>query len=175
MITKSGSARVDRGPDLLRHLLGADDQLALHVTALLGGDLVLDVDPGHPGRLVGADRADHVQRVAVAGVHVGDHRDVHARGDPARVVGHLGHREQAHVGPSEQRGGGAEPGHVHRGEPGLLDQPGSQGVERARRHDRLARVQQRAQPGGPCGAPGQPARHRTRVRGLGTCDCTERG
>src|ERR1700722_14150549 len=61
-------AGLHRRADLLDHLLGRDDQLALHVAALLRGHLILDVNPGGPGRLVGAHGADHVQRVAVAGV-----------------------------------------------------------------------------------------------------------
>src|SRR5260370_41231903 len=69
-------AGLHRRADLLDHLLGRDDQLALQVAALLRGHLVLDVDPGDPGRLVGADGAEHVQRLAVTGVRVGDDRDV---------------------------------------------------------------------------------------------------
>ena len=134
--------RLDRGPDLRRHLRRRYDELALHVAALLGGHLVLDVDPGDPGRLVGADGADHVQRVAVAGVGVGDHRDVDAVGDPPGAGGHLGHGQQANVRPPDRPRRGAEPGHVHGREPGLLHEPGGQRVERPRRHDGLLRCQQ---------------------------------
>src|SRR5437667_3562395 len=80
-----------RRPDLLRHLFGRDDQLALQVPALLRGHLILDVDTGDAGRLVGTDRADHVQRVAVAAVRVGADRDVHAGRHPPGVAGQLGH------------------------------------------------------------------------------------
>ena len=54
MMTKSGSVRARPRPDLLRHLVGTDDQLSLHVAALPGRNLVLDVEPGRPGRLGGA-------------------------------------------------------------------------------------------------------------------------
>ena len=57
MITNSGlRTRLDRRPDLRRHLSAPDDELALHVPALLRGHLVLDVDPGDPGRLVARRR-----------------------------------------------------------------------------------------------------------------------
>jgi hypothetical protein len=115
--------------------------------------LVLEVDAGHPGLLVLADRAHDVDRVAVAGVRVGDHRDVHRADDPAGVVDHLGAGEQAHVRAADQRGGGAEPGHVDGVEAGLLDQPGGQRVVGAGGDQRVRRGQQRAQPGPRGGAP----------------------
>ena len=86
MITNSGWVRASTAARTFAAISSAgNDELALHVPALLRGHLVLDVDPGDPGRLVGADGADHVQRVAVAGVGVGDHRDVHAGRDPPRA------------------------------------------------------------------------------------------
>jgi hypothetical protein len=66
---------IDGGADLADHLVEGDDLLALVMPAFLGGDLVLDVECGDPRLLVLADRADHVDRVAVAGVGIGDDRD----------------------------------------------------------------------------------------------------
>src|SRR5439155_23149697 len=77
----------DGGADLRLHLRRRDDLLALHVTALLRGDLILDVDGGHAGALVLLHGADHVDRVAVAGIGVGDHRQVPG-GDDSRGVLH---------------------------------------------------------------------------------------
>ena len=90
MITRSGSVpRLDGGPELADHLVGADQRLAAHVPALLGHHLVLELDPGDAGLLVQLHRADDVDRVAVAGVGVGDHRHVDGGDDPAGVVDHL--------------------------------------------------------------------------------------
>jgi len=56
------------------------------LTAPLRGDLVLDMDCRHAGRLEFLDRAPDVDRVAVTGVGVADQRNVDARGDPVRVA-----------------------------------------------------------------------------------------
>jgi hypothetical protein len=68
------------------------------VPALLGHHLVLELDAGDPGLLVELHGADDVERVAVAGVGVGDDRDVDGGGDPAGVVHHLRTGEQPDVG-----------------------------------------------------------------------------
>ena len=66
---------VDGGVDLADHLGEADDLLALVMAAFLGRDLVLDMESGDPRFFVFADRADHVDRVAIAGVGIGNDRD----------------------------------------------------------------------------------------------------
>ena len=88
---------------------------------------------------------DHVDRVAVAGVGVGDHRDVDRLGDPSGVVDHLRKRHQPDVGAAETRCGAAETGHVRSREPGLLDQPRSQRVVAARSQHHLAGLEALAQ------------------------------
>ena len=50
--------------------------MAAQVAAALGRDLVLDVQRGHASRLVRLHRAPHAERVAIAGVGVGDDRQV---------------------------------------------------------------------------------------------------
>ena len=129
----------DRGLDLAHHLLDADHRLAAHVPAPLGRHLVLEVQPGDPGLLVGRHGAQHVDRVAVAGVRVGD-----APGPPRRR--RSGGRcrssrcaEQADVRAAEQGGGAAEAGHVDHVEAGLLDQPRGERVVRPGREQRRRR------------------------------------
>ena len=160
MISRSGSrARLDGGPQLADHLVGADQQLAAHVPALLGHDLVLELDPGDAGLLVELHGADDVDRVAVAGVGVGDDRDVDGGDDPAGVVDHLRARQQTHVGAADQRGRRPEAGHVDRVEAGLLDQPGAQRVVGARGDQRRGPADQFAQPGPRCASVTQQIRH----------------
>ena len=90
MISRSGSRRASTAArSLPDHLVGADQQLAAHVPALLGHHLVLELDPGDAGLLVELHGADDVDRVAVAGVGVGDDRHVDGGDDPAGVVDHL--------------------------------------------------------------------------------------
>jgi predicted NUDIX family NTP pyrophosphohydrolase len=138
--------RLDRGAHLADHLVGVDDRLAAHVSALLRQHLVLQVDAGHSRLLVQRDGAQHVDRVAVAGVGVGDHRDVDRRRHPPRVVDHLGAGQQADVGAADQRRRRPEAGHVDDVEPGLLDQPGGERVVRTGRDQWTGRGEQLAQP-----------------------------
>jgi hypothetical protein len=91
-----------RSRQLGNHLGRGKHLLALHMAALLGHDLVLEVDRRHAGRLVLAHGADHVDRVAVAGIGVRHHGNIHGLDDPPGVVDHLGHRHQSHVWPSQE-------------------------------------------------------------------------
>ena len=141
-------AGVGRGLDLLDHLLRRDHLAAEHVPAPLGEDLVLELDGADAGPLVLADRAADVQRVAVAGVAVRQHRDVDGLGDVAGVLDHLVHRQEADVGLAEDAGRGAVAGHVDGVEPGHLDHLGAQYVVGARRHEQLPVREQLLQPCG---------------------------
>ena len=100
-------AGVDGRAELLDLLLGGNDALALEVAALLGPLLVLEDDAGDARAHALANGAHHVERVAVAGVHVRDERHVDGSDDGAHAVEHLGRREQAVVRCAE--GGGGEP------------------------------------------------------------------
>jgi hypothetical protein len=57
---------------------------------------------GDTGLLVLLHRADHVDRVAVTGVGIGDERQLAGANDAVRVVDHLAHRHEADVGSAEQ-------------------------------------------------------------------------
>jgi len=55
------------------------------------------VERRHARRLVGLYGPPHVQRVSVAGVGVGDQRDVEDRGEVSRVIGHLTEPRESEV------------------------------------------------------------------------------
>ena len=129
-----GAARLDGSADLRDELVARDHFLAFEVTASLGRHLVLDVDRRDASRLVLAHGARDVQFIAVARVGIGDHRDIDRPRHHTGVVGHLRLRQQAEV----RKAAGhrrACPSHVDRGKPGLGNQPGSDAVIGAGRHD----------------------------------------
>lgn len=71
-------AGINGGLDLADHLFHGNDLTAGHVAALLGHDLVLELNDGDAGLLILADGALHVDSVAEAGVGVGDDEGVAA-------------------------------------------------------------------------------------------------
>ena len=66
--------------------------------AFFGRDLVLDVERGDPRLLVFADRADHVDCVAVAGIGIGDDRDADRLDRQPDKADILGQGQQAEIG-----------------------------------------------------------------------------
>ena len=108
--------------------------------------LVLDMDTGDPGRLVGAHRAHDVELVAIAGVGVGDDRELDRRSDAAAIRHHLRHRDEAEIGIAQHRRR-AGAGHVDRLEPGALDQPRRDAIIGAGRHHHAIAPHQLAKPG----------------------------
>ena len=92
------------GAQLADHLLHRYHLLAGDMSAALGRDLVFDVDRSGTG----ADEVFHgphrVDRVAEAGIRIGDDRDRHGACDVAGDHHDLVEREQADVGLAEQRG-----------------------------------------------------------------------
>lgn len=84
------------------------------MAALLGHDLVLELNDGDAGLLILADGALHVDSVAEAGVGVGDDEGVagsfHGVGS---AHDHFAHGHQADVGLAEVGGALAVAGHVH--------------------------------------------------------------
>jgi hypothetical protein len=124
MIIMFGSVRASTAARILPHELAPrNDLVPGQVAAALRGDLVLDVQRRHAGRLVHLHGAPDVQRVAVAGVRVGDQRDVEDRGQVARMVGHLAEPGESEIGETEPRRRRAVAGHVHGGESGVLNEP----------------------------------------------------
>ena len=149
----------DRGADLREHLVGRDDLLALHVPAPLGRHLVLDVQRRHAGLLVLLHGPHDVDRVAEAGVGVGDDGQRAGPCDAAGVVDHLRHRHEPDVGTAEHRRGRSEPRHVGRVEPRLLDEAGAERVVHTRCEHGIARVEQLPQSSGSVGRRADVVRH----------------
>lgn len=123
-----GLLRVDGGGEAGLGLLARNDLLAGDVTTSLRSRLVLDVDRGHAGLLVLADRAADVVDAAVAGVTVGDDREVRRLDDPLRVLDHLGHRDHLEVREAELAEHRRVARHVSGVDSGHLRQSGVEGV-----------------------------------------------
>src|SRR5688500_12629211 len=75
----------------------------------------LHYESPHPGFLILPHRSLHVQRIAVAGVSIGDDGHIDGGGDIAGILHHLRHREQPDIGIATGRCR-PETGHVHGGE-----------------------------------------------------------
>ena len=135
MMTKlRGLSRRGRGAELRRpSRRSVTTCLPSMCPHFLGDDLVLEMDRGDTGLLVLLHRADHVDRVAVAGVGVGDERQLDGLSDAVRVVDHLASSSARPTSgrPSDRRCG-AEAGHVHRVESGFLDESSAERVVHAR-------------------------------------------
>ena len=116
------AARVAGGPDFAGRLFDWDHLLAGDVAAALGADLVFDVDRGDTRRLEILHRADDVDRVAVAGVGVGHHRNVDRARDVAGVGGHFGLGDEADVGQPQQGQRDVVAAHVGEFEAGFFRQ-----------------------------------------------------
>ena len=132
-------AGVQGGLDLLHRFFLGDDLFPGEEAAFLGEHLVFYVHPRHSCGLVFADGALHVQGIAVAGVGVADHGDVHCSGDVLGVGHHLSHGQQANVGETAL-GGGPGPGHVNGLESHRLGDLGVEGVEHERRDGQAVRI-----------------------------------
>ena len=122
------AAGVQGGADFLHVFRDGNHLLAGKKAALLGKQLVLQMDGRHAGRLVFPHRALHIQRVAVARVGIADDGNVHRIGDIFGVGNHLGHREQPHIGEAPL-GRSAGAGHINRPMPHILGNAGVQGIQ----------------------------------------------
>ena len=86
MTTKSGSCKsVAHGFELLHHLGGRHDTLVVVMAAFFGKGLILEMEGRDPGTFESARRRLRVERIAEAGIGIGDDRHinhVHHRGQP---------------------------------------------------------------------------------------------
>ena len=97
-----------------------------------GKDLIFQLDCRDAGLLVERNRAHHVHRGAVAGVRVGDQRDVAEYTDEhAGAFGHLGRGDQSDVRQAEAGGRYTRAGHIGGRLTGALDQVRGYPVENA--------------------------------------------
>ena len=98
-----------------------------------------------PDALEAANRARHVECVAVAGVGVDDQMGVDPIADQRERIGNLAHADEADIRPAEPGIGDGGAGDIERAEPCLRrDQRGERVIDTGRHHDRLP-VQARAQ------------------------------
>ena len=116
------------------------------MAAALGRDLVLDDQGGDSGALIGADGAGDVDRVAEAGVGVGQDRDLDRVGEAAVVVGHLGQAQLPDVGGADQAGGRGIAAADHGLETRLGGQAGAECVKNARQNQDFLGFDQIAEP-----------------------------
>jgi len=151
-----------RRRDLLGALLGRDHRLALEVAAALRPLLVLDHQPGEAGLLERLDGEVDVDRVAVAGIAVGEHGQI-ATADqrPADAQVLLGAHD-AVVGPAEARLADAAPADEAGGKARTGDHAGAVAVIDARQHQDLGGVDQAAQGARLLGHRGRPPSGRRR-------------
>ena len=102
-------ARLGGGRHLGRHVVRVGELLVVQVAALLGQDLVLDVDRAGAGILEGAHHVHDVQRLAVAGVAVDQHRQARRARDLADEEADLVDRDDAEVGQAHRRASSPRP------------------------------------------------------------------
>src|SRR5262249_51997467 len=131
----------DGGSDFRQIFFQRHDHFVVQMPALLREALVLDVQAGDPAPLVFAHGASSVELIAVTGIGIRDHRYVDSRCQPAGVVRHLGHGDEAVVGISE-RGRGTGASHIDRIKTGLSDSPGRDAVIGPRCHEHAVAAQQ---------------------------------
>ena len=108
------------------------------MAAALGKLLVLDLDAGGARPLVAPHRVLHVQGAAEAGVRIGDQGRRRPLGDLADPADHVLVGRIAGIRHSQQRGGDAIAGHVHRLETEAVGEPGRDHVVDPGRGDEAA-------------------------------------
>ena len=141
-------AAVHRGLDLLDHLAERHHVLALEVAALLGEDLILDLDAGGARALERPHGPPHVEGVAEAGVGIGQDRHRDGIADRRHVVCDLAQGHEADVGHAERHVRDAGAGDIDRLVAEILDHPGEQGVRSAGQNRAALLAQQGLQPCG---------------------------
>ena len=122
------------GADLLHHLFGGDDFLAFHVAAAFRPHLVLEHQSGDASALERTHGVIRVERVAVAGVAVGQQQQVGARGDRARGGDVLVEPHQPDVGLAQTGLADAAAGDERGAIAGLAHQSRAESVVHTRQH-----------------------------------------
>ena len=126
--------RIHRLLDLANHLLRADDLLALVMPALFRRDLILKMKRRRARLLELTHRAHDIECIAVTGVGIRDHRNIHRLGRQADPAPDFSEGEQAEIRVAV-RARIAAAGQIHRLETRKLHQPRGERVECAGRHD----------------------------------------
>jgi len=124
---------VTRGLELLHHLGSWHEALIVVMPAFFREALVFEMERRDAGALKRARRGLGVERIAVAGIGIGDDRyadDVDHRGE---AIHDRIHGEQPEIGNAARSGDGSA-ARIDRAEARLLDQSRRQSVIGARRH-----------------------------------------
>ena len=124
---------VAHGLELRHHLSGRHDALVVIVAAFLREGLVFQMEGGNARALEGARGGLRIERIAIAGVGIGDDRhidDIHHRGESFDNVADRDQAEVRHPGGS---GDGAAAG-IDRRKSRLRHEPRRQAVKGAGRH-----------------------------------------
>ena len=125
-------AMVDDGAQLGQPVFGRNHLLARHVPATLGPHLILEEHSSGAGLLPQFDRANCVERTAIAGVGIDHHAGAGRRGaHPPSDLGHLSLGKESKIGFAEHGGAHAISAHEHRVELGLDSKLGRQRIPHA--------------------------------------------
>ena len=106
------------------------------------GHEILDMHTGQASLLGQADGAPGAQRCAAAVIDVGHDRNVHCRGDVARLCQQLGHSNQRVIGNAQHTGRGGKATKIDRLKPFGLDDTRSHHIVCAGRNQHTGVPQQ---------------------------------
>ena len=138
-------ARLGGRMDLLHHFVGGDHFLATHVAAALRPYLVFEHQARDAGALERAHGVISVERIAVAGVAIGEQSQIRAAGYRARGGNIFFEPHQTDVRLAEARLAHSTPGNECGRVAELADEPGAESVEYAGENEDVGRFDQRTQ------------------------------
>ena len=115
------------------------------MAAFFGKGLVLQLNGCGTGPLIFPDSADHVDRVAEAGVSVAYQGHRQRGGGARRPCRHLRHGQKTHIRHPQAAGRLAVAGEIHAVKARLFHDFGAEGVISPRQHQDLRRLHQRPQ------------------------------
>ena len=127
--------------DFARHVVGIDQPLVVEVAAFLRQYLVFDLHRGGAGVLQLAHQTHDVERLAVAGIAVHQHRQASSPDELASGVAQFFQGNHAEVGQGHRRAE-RRAGKIQRLEAGALREAGRKRVVRARHADNARLGQQ---------------------------------
>jgi len=118
--------------DLADHLSGGDHFFPFKVAAFLWEDLVLDLDGGRTCGFSLPYGSQDIQGIAVACIHIDDHRNFHRSRDPPDLLHRLRQGHKADVGIAELAHGNGRSGQVDGFKSGLNCVPRTMGIKDTR-------------------------------------------
>ncbi len=128
---RAGIACINCRLDAVEGFLAFDNELSLGMAAAFGSELILDHDGTESGTRIHLHRTPHIQRVAVTGIAIADHRDWRRRADVTALVEHLAKRDEASVRGANAGSRNREPRHEAEFESSVADHLGAQCIPAA--------------------------------------------